>query len=279
MRLAVLSGKGGTGKTFVSVNLAVTAGKSTYIDCDVEEPNGRLFLKPQDVTETEVCTTIPVFDADKCQGCRKCVDFCRFHALVFIKNTPRLFQEVCHSCGGCSLVCPHGAVQEQKRPIGVVQQGRSGGVHALTGVLNPGESSGVPVIQAALRQGFRDEGFVVIDCPPGSGCPVLESVSKADACVIVTEPTAFGFHNFRMVHELAVLLKKPCGVVINKADRPYEPLEQFCRDNGVPILARIPYSPQLAALGADGRVAVEADPETALRFRELYEKIGGELLC
>ncbi len=277
MKLAVLSGKGGTGKTFVSVNLAVTACQSTYIDCDVEEPNGRIFLKPEDVTESQVFTKIPAFDAEKCTGCRKCVDFCRFHALVFIKNTPRVFGEVCHACGGCAMVCPSGAVREENRPIGVVQQGRSGMVHALTGVLNPGEASGVPVIRAVLKQGLRDHHFVVIDCPPGSGCPVLESVSRADACVIVTEPTAFGYHNFQMVYQLAVLLKKPCGVVINKAEAPYAPLEQFCAENQVPILARIPYSPHLAALSADGQVAVEHDPDTAVLFRDLYEKIGGEL--
>ena len=278
MRLAVLSGKGGTGKTFVSVNLAVTAGKATYIDCDVEEPNGRLFFKPQHVTENEVFTTIPAFDTEKCVGCRKCVDFCRFHALVFLKNTPRVFDEVCHSCGGCALVCPSGAVQERKRPVGVVQQGWSGSVHTLTGVLNPGESSGVPVIRQALREGFREDGFVVIDCPPGSGCPVLESVSNADACVIVTEPTAFGFHNFKMVYELATLLKKPCGVVLNRAGLPYEPLEQFCQEQNLPILARIPYCPHLATLGADGKIAVQADPDMAAQFQELYEKIGGELV-
>ena len=278
MKLAVLSGKGGTGKTFVSVNLAVTAGQSTYIDCDVEEPNGRIFLKPTDVTESRVFTRIPAFDTEKCTGCRKCVDFCRFHALVFIKNTPRVFHEVCHACGGCAMVCPSGAVREENRPIGVVEQGRSGAVHALTGILNPGEASGVPVIQAALKQGVRDDHFVVIDCPPGSGCPVLESVSQADACVIVTEPTAFGFHNFQMVYQLAVLLKKPCGVVVNKAGETYEPLEQFCAEHQVPILARIPYSSRLAALGADGQVAVEHDPDTAALFRDLYEKIGGELV-
>ncbi len=278
MRLAVLSGKGGTGKTFVSVNLAVTAGRATYIDCDVEEPNGHLFLKPQEVAETEVSTTVPTFDTETCVGCRKCVDFCRFHALVFIKNAPRVFDEVCHACGGCSLVCPVGAVRERKRPIGVVQEGQSGTVRTLTGVLHPGEASGVPVIRQALRMGLRDEGLVVIDCPPGSGCPVLESVSGADACVIVTEPTAFGFHNFQMVYELAALLKKPCGVVVNKAGLPYQPLEAFCAERSIPILARIPYTPQLAALGADGEIAVQHDPATAARFRELYEKIGGELV-
>ena len=276
MKLAVLSGKGGTGKTFVSVNLAVTAGQATYIDCDVEEPNGRLFLKPEGLCTEEVSTLLPDFNPEKCVGCRKCVDFCRFHALVFLKNLPKVFSEVCHSCGGCRLVCPKNAVKEIKRPVGHVEEGHRQDVHVLTGVLNPGESSGVPVISAALRKGFRDDHFIVIDCPPGSGCPVVESVSKADFCIIVTEPTAFGFHNFKMVQELTALLKKPCAVVINKADQPYEPLETFCAEREIPILARIPYSQRLAALGADGQVAVEQDPETAALFRELYEQIGGE---
>ena len=275
MKLAVLSGKGGTGKTFVSVNLAVTAGQATYIDCDVEEPNGRLFLKPTEVTEAPVFTTVPAFDAEKCVGCRKCVDFCRFHALVFIKNKPRVFDEVCHACGGCAMVCPAGAVSEEKRPIGVVQTGYRKGVRTVTGILNMGESSGVPVIRQAL--GEMGDGFTVIDCPPGSGCPVVESVTDADACVIVTEPTAFGFHNFKMVHELCTLLKKPVGVVLNKADNPYQPLEQFCREQNVPILARIPYSRRIGALGAEGQVAVEADAETASLFQALYQKIGGEM--
>ena len=278
MKLAVLSGKGGTGKTFVSVNLAVTAGHATYIDCDVEEPNGRLFLKPEAVQSAEVYTTVPTFDPERCIGCRKCVDFCRFHALVFLKQKPKLFEEVCHACGGCALVCPVGAVREVKRPIGVVETGRRGDLRTVTGILNPGESSGVPVIQQAIAKSGRD--FTVIDCPPGSGCPVLESVTEADACILVTEPTAFGFHNLQMVYELAALLHKPTGVVLNKAaDEPYEPLERFCAEHSVPILARIPYSRRLASLGADGQVAVEADPDAARRFRELYDRIGGELLC
>ena len=277
MRLAVLSGKGGTGKTFVSVNLAVTAGGGTYIDCDVEEPNGRLFLKPAQVETEQVYTTVPAFDAEACTGCRKCVDLCRFHALVFLKNKPKVFDEVCHACGGCALVCPAHAVTETRRPIGAVELGRRGALRTVTGVLNPGESSGVPVIHQAISH--SGPGLTVIDCPPGSGCPVVESVSSADRCILVTEPTAFGFHNFRMVYELTALLGKPVGVVLNKADVPYEPLERFCAERQVPILARIPYSQRLASLGADGEIAVERDPATAALFRDLYEQIGGESLC
>ena len=276
MKLAVLSGKGGAGKTLVAANLAAAAGRATYVDCDVEEPNGRLFLKPVGVTSTDVCTLLPVFDPDKCVGCRACVNFCRFNALIFIKKRPRVFSEVCHSCGGCALVCPAGAVSETKRPVGVVEQGRHGDVNVVTGILNVGEASGIPVIQGAMKTGIGlDEDFTVIDCPPGSACSVMECVDVCDACLLVAEPTAFGFHNFKMVYELAALLKKPCAVVINKMDAPYEPLEAFCREHDLPVLLRIPFDQKVAGLAAGGKLVSEESPEMGKLFRDLLEKLGG----
>ena len=277
MKLAVLSGKGGAGKTLVAVNLAVTAGKAAYVDCDAEEPNGRLFLKPTELNTTEVSTLLPEFDSGKCIGCRKCVEFCRFNALVFLRKKPMVFSEVCHSCGGCRLVCPAGAVSETACPVGVVEQGRRGDLKVFTGVLNVGEASGVPVIQAAQRAGLAaGEAFTVVDCPPGSACAVMESVEACDYCLLVAEPTAFGFHNFKMVYELAHLLGKPCGVVINKMDEPYEPLESFCEEHGIPVLLRIPFRRELAALAAQGRLVSQEDAAAARMFRELLEKLGGE---
>ena len=276
MKLAVLSGKGGAGKTLVAANLAAAAGRATYVDCDVEEPNGRLFFKPEGVTSQEVCTLLPQFDPDKCDGCRKCVDFCRFNALIFLKKKPRVFAEVCHSCGGCALVCPRNAVSETKRPVGVVEQGRHGDVNVVTGVLNLGEASGVPVIQAAMKTGIGlGEDFTVIDCPPGSACSVMECVDVCDFCLLVAEPTAFGFHNFKMVYELAALLKKPCAVVINKMDEPYGPLEDFCRERNLPVLLRIPFNKELAGLAAGGQLVSEADPAVHEMFRDLLHKLGG----
>ena len=275
MKIAVLSGKGGAGKTFVAVNLAAAAKRATYIDCDVEEPNGRLFLKPEGVEKQPVHTLIPQFDAELCTGCRACVEFCRFNALVFIKGKPMVFPEVCHACGGCSLVCPEkGAIREVPRPVGMVETGHHQDIRVVTGVLDLGEASGVPVISAALRQA-DPEGLNVVDCPPGSACSVMESVMDADYCVLVAEPTAFGFHNFKMVYELVRLLQKPCGVVINKMDAPYTPLEQFCEAQSLPVLERIPYSAQAAQLCAAGQVVSEADPETAHRFQHLLRTIGG----
>ena len=275
MRVAVLSGKGGAGKTFAAVNLAAAAPKAVYIDCDVEEPNGRLFLKPEAITVRKVSTLLPTFDADKCIGCRKCVEFCRFNALAFLRKKPMVFPEVCHSCGGCALVCPTGAVSETERPIGVVERGTHKQVTAITGVLDLGESSGVPIIGEALKEGFAAGETVIIDCPPGSACPVVESVQQSDFCVLVAEPTAFGLHNLKMVYELVRILKKPCGVFINKMDGRYEPLETFCQQEDLPVLARIPYDPELAAMGAAGRIIAEESPEAGKLFADILDRIGG----
>lgn len=275
MKIAVLSGKGGAGKTLTAVNLAAAAGQAVYIDCDVEEPNGRLFLKPQDVRATEVTTALPEFDPEKCTGCRTCVDFCRFHALVYIKDKPKVFAEVCHSCGGCFLVCPDQAVTEREKVIGRVETGHHGETRVVTGILNLGEASGVPVIQEALKEAEGQNVPVLIDCPPGSACPVVESISDADFCILVAEPTAFGFHNFCMVHELAALLGKPCGVVINKWEGLYEPLEEYCKEKKLPILLRIPYEERIAEIVSSGKILVEEVPEYRKIFQELLKKTGG----
>ena len=277
MKIAVLSGKGGTGKTFVSVNVAVAAQQATYIDCDVEEPNGHLFLKPEHVTVTSVDTLLPDFDADKCLGCRQCVDFCHFNALAFIRGKPKVFGDICHSCGGCVLVCPAGAVTERPRPVGRLERGTYQRLGVVTGILNLGEASAVPVIRAALAQGQAGEGHTVIDCPPGSGCPVLESVTAADYCVLVAEPTAFGLHNLQMVVEMVRLLQKPCGIVINKMDDPYAPLEDFCRQSGLPVLCRIPYSETLARLNAAAQIAYERDESSRVLFDLLLRRIEAEV--
>lgn len=272
MKIACLSGKGGAGKTFVAVNLAAVAGQCTYIDCDVEEPNGHLFWQAQHVQTEPVSTLLPSFDATACVGCKACVSFCRFHALIYIKEKPMVFAEVCHSCGGCAMVCPHGAITEQPKPVGVVELGHSGDVTVVTGKLNVGEASGVPVIRSALRHANAD---TVLDCPPGSACPVMESVMHADYCVLVAEPTAFGLHNIKMVHELATLLGKPCGIVINKETEPYGPLEAFCRDANVPILARIAYDPALGKRIASGEIVARTMPELHAQFDALWRTIGG----
>lgn len=274
MKIACLSGKGGAGKTLVAVNLAAVAKTATYIDCDVEEPNGRLFLKPKDVQKNIVSSLLPEFDAEKCNGCKKCVQFCRFHALMYIKEKPMVFSEVCHSCGGCMMVCPENAITEKQKPIGILEIGKHDNIRVVTGILNPGEASGVPVIREALKQA---EGVTIIDCPPGSACSVMESVMDADYCVLVAEATAFGFHNFKMVYELVSLLGKKCGVVINKQEIPFEPLETFCKEQHLDVIARIPYDPEIAALAADGQIVSEKNEQAHKIFAELFDKIGGAI--
>lgn len=276
MKIAVLSGKGGAGKTFASVSLAVSAGSATYLDCDVEEPNGRLFLKPEGITETPVHTLLPTFDKEKCIRCRNCVDFCTFNAMALIGDVPQVFTDVCHSCGGCAMVCPTGAITEVPRQVGHIESGTHDGVTCVTGVLNLGEASGVPVIKSVLQRATAPQDITIIDCPPGSACTVMESVTDSDYCVLVAEPTAFGLHNFQMVHELVSLLKKPCGVIINKSEGTYTPLEEYCRERNLPILLNVPYTEQLAAWGAVGKIAVEHDDSLREQFCKVLETIRKE---
>lgn len=179
--IAVLSGKGGTGKTLVSVNLAASAEAAVYLDCDVEEPNGHLFFRPKITSEEPVSAMIPRIDYDQCNGCRTCVDFCKFNALALIKNKPLLFRDVCHSCGGCALFCPRKAIGEAAKSIGMIQSGLSGKVRVHTGCLNTGEASGIPIIKELLKKSAKETALpVFIDCPPGSACSVMESIKYAD---------------------------------------------------------------------------------------------------
>ncbi len=276
-KIAVLSGKGGAGKTFVTVNLAAASPKAVYVDCDVEEPNGHLFLKPQITKQEAVYTALPHFDKEKCIGCRKCADFCRFHALAFLRGKPLLFPEICHACGGCELLCPAQAIDEEKREIGVLKEGESGSVSVVSGEMHLGESSGTKIIQKAVAVGLQkaeeQDALLCIDCPPGSACTVMESIANADYCILVAEPTAFGFHNFKMVHELTKVLKKPCGVVINKAEEPYLPLEDYCKTENTPILLSIPYRMEIAKLCAAGQVAALENEEAKRLFTALLKTI------
>lgn len=275
MRIAILSGKGGAGKTMLAVNLANTAGNATYIDCDVEEPNGHLFFKPEQITQNEVYTFIPTFDATKCTGCRKCVNFCHFNALAYVKEKPMLFTEVCHSCGGCQLVCPEKAISEIKRPIGVIEKGKHNTINVITGILNPNEASGIPIIHNLLQE--NDTSLTIIDCPPGSACPVMESISNADFCLLVVEPTIFGFHNFKMVYELVQIVNKKCAVIINKEEKPFSLLDDFCKENNIPIFAKIPFQKELAESIANGSIISDNNEELKEIFQDILHKIGKSL--
>lgn len=274
MKIAVLSGKGGTGKTLVSVNLAAAAKTSTYIDCDVEEPNGHLFFKPEDVKEKEISVKIPKVNNKLCNGCRKCVEFCKFNALAYIKDKLIIFDEVCHSCGGCVMVCPERALTENEKAIGKVQKGMSGSVNVNTGILNTGEASGIPIIKNLL-DGNKDvsDTMVFIDCPPGGACIVMESIKDADYCVLVAEPTLFGVHNLNMVYELVKLFDKPFGVVLNKCLEGENPAEEFCLEKNIKILSRIPFDIELGLLNSNAEIAVRESNKYKTIFLDLLDTV------
>lgn len=277
MNVAVLSGKGGTGKTLVSVNLAAAAGQAVYLDCDVEEPNGHLFFKPTELRQIPVTVKIPSVNADLCNGCRVCVDFCKFHALAFTGGKWMVFDEICHSCGGCALLCPQKALTERDRAIGFIQTGTSGGVKVLTGFLDPGEASGIPIIKKIFAKAPSGADPVFIDCPPGSACIVMESIQDADYCVLVAEPTLFGLHNLEMVHDLVKLFRKPFGVVLNKCMAGINPSEVYCKQQGIRILLEIPFDEDIGRLNSDGRILVRDDPKYQALFHDLLDTIRQEV--
>lgn len=270
MNVAVLSGKGGTGKTLVSVNLAAAAKTATYIDCDVEEPNGYLFFKPKNNQKQEIAVKIPKWDAERCNGCRQCVEFCKFNALAYIKDQLFVFDEICHSCGGCTMLCPTKALTEVDKVIGKIEKGTSDGVSVLTGILNTGEVSGIPIIRELLAQNrAQTDGFTFIDCPPGSACSAMESIQDADYVVLVAEPTLFGVHNLQMVYELVQLFDVPFGVVINKSYDAENPAEKFCKEKNIKILSRIPFDHVLGELNSNAEIAVrESD-----KYREIFTSL------
>lgn len=283
MKIAVLSGKGGTGKTLVSVNLAASAKKSTYIDCDVEEPNGHLFFKPKDIKSKDINIKIPLVDYNLCNGCRKCVEFCKFNALAYIKDKVMVFDDVCHSCGGCMLFCPTNAISEKDKNIGEVQKGISDDVTVVTGMLNTGEASGVPIIKKLLSYDIDDnvnttkDELTFIDCPPGSACVVMESIKDADYCVLVAEPTIFGVHNLEMVYELVRLFNKPYGVVLNKCMDGENPAEMFCLDNNINILGKIPFESELGTLNSNAFISVRENKKYKDMFSNILQKVTREV--
>lgn len=271
MRIAVLSGKGGTGKTFVSVNLAYVAPKTLYIDCDVEEPNGWLFLKPLLEREEKVGVMVPSVNAEICNGCRKCVDFCKYNALAYVKDKLLIFSEICHSCGGCVILCPEKALTEKERGIGRIDYAKAGSVRTRTGILNTGEATGIPIIKRLLKDISEGE-TVVIDCPPGSSCVVMESIKDSDFCILVAEPTRFSVHNLAMVYELVKHFHKPHGVILNKTLEGETIAEDFCRAKGIPVLARIPYDVNIGLLNSQGAIVAENSI-----FRTLFENVWVEI--
>ncbi|MGH0053355.1 MAG: 4Fe-4S binding protein [Sphaerochaetaceae bacterium] len=269
--IAILSGKGGTGKTLVSVNLATVAEDATFIDCDVEEPNGQLFIKPILEKEHVVTEPKPVVDQSLCDGCHSCVDACAFNALALIGKNLLVFDEICHSCGLCTYICPRGALHEEQRPLGIVKRGRKNGITFLSGEMHIGKSSAVPIIKTLMKEQRTD--FTIIDGPPGSGCLVTETISNADFCLLVAEPTLFGAHNLAMIHELVTVLGKPSAVLLNKTTKGNNPSEDYAKAHNIKIVGTLPYDEHLALLSSNGLLAAEEDETYHTYFKQLLETV------
>lgn len=277
MNIIFLSGKGGTGKTLVSTNLAAVVNKGTYYDCDVEEPNGHLFFKPTIEERIDVVKQIPVFDLDRCVGCRECVDFCRFNALAMINNRVWIQESLCHGCGGCSLICKHGAVSEKNHENGHIDKGRYRNMTVLTGWMNVMEEAATPIIETMLALTSKDS-INFIDCPPGASCSVMACVEQADYAIIVAEPTLYGLENMKMIIELLEQYHKPMGIVLNQVSDSNDPVTAYLNAQSIPILTKIPYDNNIAIWASNGQLAVMNDSNYHSLFSELFARIQKEEL-
>ena len=275
MRIAVASGKGGTGKTTVSTNLARVLSSThsvQYLDCDVEEPNGHLFLHPVFSVSNEVKTPVPQVDEALCTHCGKCSAICRFHAITSLANVTLTFPELCHGCGGCVRICPDGAITEVGRAIGVVECGMAGDIEFVHGRLNVGEAMSSPLIRDVVSRAKSDY-IVIMDAPPGTSCPVVATLKSADKVVLVAEPTAFGLHDLTLAVDVVRELSLPCGVFINRADIGDDRVERFCAEQDIPIWGRLPHSRQIAEAYSRGVLAVDAAPQAAVHFERLADAL------
>ena len=275
MIISVASGKGGTGKTLVATSLALSLKdkeKVQLLDCDVEEPNAHIFLKPVITSSEAVCLLIPKVDEKKCTYCGKCAETCVYHALAVLTQYVLVFPNLCHGCGACSYFCPAKAISEVGREIGVVECGHSDGIDFVQGRLNVGEAMPTPVIRRVKAKANRDR-IVVIDISPGISCPVVESIKDSDFCLLVTEPTPFGLNDLILAVETVKELEVPFGVVINRAGVGDRKVEEYCLREGIPVLLTIPLDTEIARLNSRGIMLVEGMPQWKESFLRLFESI------
>ena len=276
MKISIASGKGGTGKTTIATNLACSIarmGKTVqYLDCDVEEPNGHIFLKP-DIEETQTATiSVPEVDMELCNGCGKCGQICQYSAIICLKDKPLVFDQLCHSCGGCMLVCPTGAVKERPKEVGFADFGSANGVKFGQGRLKIGDIH-TPSLIKKVKSNSINEGVVIIDVPPGTSCPVIEAIKGSDFVLLVTEPTPFGLNDLKLAVSMVKELKLPFAVVINQSDLGDDQVHQYCDRENIQIILEIPNDRRIAEAYSVGKMIVDVLPEYKEEFTGLYESI------
>ena len=273
MKIAIASGKGGTGKTTVSVNLARTMGVPVQLlDCDVEEPNAHLFLAGDKIKDGIVTIPVPQVDEALCDGCGECSKFCEYHAIVTFGTTPLIFPEMCHGCGGCTRVCPKKAITEVGRRIGVVETRRSENITVVGGQLDVGVAMAPPLIRA-VKERLQKNLPAILDAPPGTSCPVIAAIRDTDLVLLVTEPTPFGLNDLSLAVDMVRELHIPFGIIVNRMGSGDERVQIFCQKEGIPILLEIPDDRRITEAYSRGILMVDALPEYRQLFESLTEKI------
>jgi len=273
MIISIASGKGGTGKTTVATNLALClSNKVQLLDCDVEEPNAHLFLNPVFQQKEPVFAPVPQIDLEKCTFCKKCMDICRFGALAVLKKDVMIFENLCHSCGGCFEVCPENAVIEKKRTLGIIGHGSVNGMSFINGRLDVGQVMVPPIIKK-VRSYTNPDLITIIDAPPGTSCPVIAAMNKADMILLVTEPTPFGLHDLKLAVDTVKILDIPCGIVINRAGIGNDEVNKYAEKENIPILMEIPFDKKIAQIYSNGQMIVDELPEYREKFLALFQKI------
>jgi len=273
--ISVASGKGGTGKTLVATSLALSLQNRKpvqFLDCDVEEPDAHIFLKPSLNHKQVVSIPVPRVDEKKCTHCGRCAEVCAYNAIAVIGEKVLIFPELCHGCGACSYLCPEGALSELNREVGVLEAGQSKGIQFIHGKLAVGEAMAVPVIRE-VKKHINRERLAIIDVSPGTSCPVVEAVRDSDFCLLVTEPTPFGLNDLALAIDMLNKLSIPSGVVINRDGAGDSKVEEYCHKEGIPILLRIPLNIEIAQLYSKGITLVEGMPQWQEAFIKLYNDI------
>ncbi len=299
MKITVASGKGGTGKTTVATSLALSltvktaavntaaeatavpglpppSGRPLFLDCDVEEPNAALFLRPELDPPQEVGILIPEVEFERCTFCGRCAEVCVWHAIAVVGRRVLIFPELCHGCGSCTLNCPEDAIHEVLHVMGTLESGRAGPIDFGQGTMDVGQAMGVPIIRQLKARHAENpgQGVTILDASPGTSCPVVETMRGADFVLLVTEPTPFGLHDLRLAVQVARdELSLPVGVVVNRDGTAYRGVDEYCAREGIPILMRIPLQRRIAEAISAGQALVEALPEYRPRFMELYKQI------